>query len=584
MLLSPIRALWGSGGGLSLALPGGRLVARLEYEAYTPLWPGGHDARGVRRLPGGGVLVEWPRAAQLVGRARWLLRAAACRDTHAGAEWRASRAFGSTEGASPFIVRLRFTPRVAGEDQLYIDSGAVGALGRAFDVLRRSGIDKKTEWTHVWQALEVEAYSRLRRLLGLPEAPRLGVRARERYSRVEGILRGLGDLQVLVAAVPRVYLALQGVSAWGAYESQPVRPRGVRAVVEVLLRPGARPPRETVVDAVASLAAVPVLLGLGKAATRGLGRLALRHYEPGEAGRRLGVDEVEPLVESLKRALDARGLREALERLRDTLKPPKPGPAPECPPLASARSLALEDPVHPCPYATQELGSGPLPGCFHDARRCSAIGDPELRTLCLLSAAGKAVLKSTWKRLHGPVYLRKPGVAYHTWPLGLPRAAGRGAGRKGYASLEFNEERYRRRGWDEGRIERVRRMIDEGEVYLGERLDSSEPRLQSPLHEAPAPGGGLLLTLYPYKGALANALDVLWHYGLHSHGTWHVVKVDKALTKNILDKIDDPSGIAMPDRKPGSLKASGRDVIERTGEALEAAWEWVVTLLSGAQP
>jgi len=362
---------------------GSRLLLEAEFEAVTPLWPGGfHEARSLYLIEGGGYRIAYPTAKQIVGRARWLLRAASCspaKHTHSKAEARAAQAFGSTEKASPFTVIVEFE---GGEPYIKPESPDLQRLQHIYYTLKTTYFytkkgEKKNYASYFHQVLEIEGFRRLQGLLGY-KAPqdafvkednpleekeqdrKGGVGEAYGLARSTNKLDKISDYTVLLWTIPRVLTAFQGKEPEDLVFNQPIRPVGLKFKVKVYRRPGAYPDENTVRDALASLLSVPVILGLGKATTRGFGRFKL--VEASVAGTAEG--SLGGLIGEAKRAFDSPGsFKDFAVAVADVLEAPqieKEGVARlRCPPLGALRDddwlKAVEDPVHPCPYATPEL-------------------------------------------------------------------------------------------------------------------------------------------------------------------------------------------------------------------------------------
>jgi hypothetical protein len=562
------------------------LLLRVRFRAWTPLWPGGFDGASLYLLGGGGYRVSYPAPGQLVGRARWLLRAAACgagSPTHRASEWRAERAFGSTERASPVQVILRFS---GGAPFIEPGSPKHEALERAYEGLAREGLTD-----YFARVLEVEGFSRLRSACGLGGGTPLGGSARihRAYQRVADTLEELPDEVAMLWAIPRILLAFQDKGPGEVVRLQPIGHERLEACLEVYRRRHATLEAEALRDALASLMAVPTLLGLGKATSRGFGRLYPERMV--DMGRLPG--DVEEAVRTLAEAgreahISPEGFKRFLSALAEALgvKADEEPSHTHCPLLSLTLQESQDIPRirHPCPYATAELPyvARDRNGCGREKRPdCSRL-QGTLRVLCILSALGKATLKSTWKAYTFGMSLKDPGFTLHTWPLGLPRGGGRARSRTGYHELlppEGGGERYARM---------YRSLVEEGEVIGGWRPPSREPRLQSPVHLIPA-GPGAFLAVYPYTASLERLLGegMLAHYGLHrrSHRgggpTWHVTLVVRGAEREKLKMRGARGGLTPP-----PSRAAGGGVVAVRGGARRVAWEalrfsveWLLYLL-----
>ena len=595
-------------------------VARLEFKLETLLWPGGHNGRTFSCSDNCCLGPFLPGSGQLVGRARWLLRTilagygivdeasssggrggATSRIGHRHVEWHVARVFGSTSHASNYSVRVSWH---IGHDPLVPSAGLEAhqryetitrsdaqTISRVLKEVSRNSNRSDLRPSHVYGALATRAYEKLREHLGINDSARATGRIGRVLRRYGNEFSQVSDSTLLLFSIPRFFLAMQDKSDWHEiYESQPLYPRRddrLRLVVDVYRRPGS--PRDDRLDslAIGSLALTPVLAGLGKATSRGFGHFKLSSYEIGPAGGILegvqhGLDMLRMQLnkDAVKALLDAiacashNGRRDGAQNNADASRVyllPRINP--------SQPIDVIVDPRHPCPYHITEL-----PGllrdrdnrCFSNSSACSRISDDYARLVCYLSAIGSVTLKSTWKAYHVIRHdynrqkgVKSPGVAYHTWVLGLPRSIKRGRGPHSqivgylYAKQCKNE------------------MTN---VYV-----KGEPaRHLSPFFLWPdAESNAVILLEFDSLGSLDELISdsncrrgeipsVLVHRGYHSRPndndmTLHSVKVRYAMENTDLEY--ESGGIAKPGELPGRYTSS------EVSDVVGAAREWILELL-----
>ena len=614
-------------------------VARLEFELETLLWPGGYNGKTFSCGDNSCLGPFLPGSGQLVGRARWLLRTilagygvvgegsnsggrggATIRIGHRHVEWHVARVFGSTSHASNYSVRVSW---YIGQDPVVPSAGLEAhqryetitmddaqAISRVLAEVSMDSSRSDLKPSHVYGALATRAYEKLREHLGINDPARVDSESEiaQILQKINDTNSQIGDRALLLFSIPRFFLAIQKARKLhnirhyesirhNIYEIQPLYPsngRRLRLVVDVYRRPGS--PRDDRLDslAVGSLALTPVLAGLGKATSRGFGHFKLSSYEIGPAGgiiegvqdgldmlrTQLNKDAVKALLDAIASA-SHNGRRDGAQNDADAgrvyllprINPDKP-------------IDVISDPRHPCPYHITEL-----PGllrdrdnqCFSNSRACSSIGDEYARLVCYLSAIGSVTLKSTWKAYHVIEHdynrqrgVKSPGVAYHTWVLGLPRNIKR---RRGSHSQVV------------GYLYAKQRENETTNTYIRDK----PVRHLSPFFLWPdAESNAVILLEFDSLGSLGELISestsrrdedssVLVHIGRHSRRLdngrriiiIHSVKVSYAMSRNRLrfESRFESGGIA----KPGELP--GRYVSSRVGDVVGAAREWILELL-----
>ncbi|ABM80567.1 hypothetical protein [Hyperthermus butylicus] len=560
-------------------------LATLSFVSFTPLWPGGplggRTYRCITRRYCIGPFL--PDSKQVIGRVRWLLRTVEATlqvltgkpvNSYADVESLNARIFGTTSTASKLRIVLSYSPNSV---RSYFDASTVQALEEA---ARRASLNAKS----IVQLIEVDGFTRLRHKLNLPPFERRIWSDYERYLKVTRNGSLVPDELALLLTIPRIRLTLQGIKKFiDIYEMQPLR-EGIELTVTIYARKGANVDSLEASFAVLVIVFTLAFIGLGKATSRGFGRFALKKYEINVNNKDLVDDVLESFTKVVNSVEDMKSVyMEAGKTLLMLARELKGVPVPSSKiddvagedgwhkavqlvrrsrvPLfaTSIAYVALKGAIgrikHPCPYATAELGgrieSRPH-GCIDNTVE---VGD----IITALSAVGKATLKSTWKLYHGPQQLRREGVAYHTWPLGLPR----GAQNTGYYIAEhaYTGERC---GPNLGRIA---------------KLNKSSRRLSTVFFTVACSGGecfGLVQPFLSYED-FADAMTRLVHVGKHDKTLYHVVSVAQALQQSRLGHggcPPDPAGLAAPRDTPGARTAS--DVVL---EPLLTALDWIVTLL-----
>jgi len=419
----------------------------------------------------------------------------------------------------------------------------------------------------------------------------------------------------------------------------PVAPNTMRLHVQVKLAPHAyRLIRDR--DKLGKLAAfytglvlaVPLLLGLGKAANRGFGRFKLEEYHASDPIR----DSVKGLVSSLDRLQRSKSEKEAREAAYALIEA-----------LLKLGEEAAEDAK--CRVRREQMlaiiprlvnsiahGNINLPTIEVVATHARSIDD----AIELIAAS---VLKSKWKSYLGEGL--GSGLAFHTWPLGLPRSskikctcssrygAEDGKLRYGYFVLPDTREP---NDCDHALVcieastrssssPRRKDELAEQKVSIGgAEFKARDVRHQSMIVLFPLPEPSLIVVVPFFTSALAMLLDPevvedtieitplkyrLYHVGGHfvkkrSRRNKHVVKpccnrhvvnVSMIMSTPEIpppplqgkkeDECDcggDPGGIAWPKAKRSEQKAKGSKQgypIGKYLDVLRAAYEWVVEML-----
>jgi len=568
--------------------------AILEFVNTTPLWPGGpyytktYECSNLNLENCIGPFL--PTSQQLIGRMRWLLRLVEAslknipNASYRNVEELNTIIFGNLEKSGTVLVRTNYyftgthdlipydapyLPQHVRDDINFVKTSDLAVLDRLLNVVK--------DIKNLISVLEIHGYLLMRRSRGLHKHKLTGGIAKlyeNTVSKMDKQLSQLSDICKLLA-IPRFRLAMQGIkNIVELYEYQPLRPEKVRLKVELYLKTGASSSafsaqaKRTVKKFVILLAThVLTFIGLGKAVSRGFGKFRLELYELDKDLK--GDAEVEQILESLKNGDKGLGnmfreasealIRSSLELLKNISAPTLSYQATEglsrIPTLNYAiKNSVLIDPLkHPCVYVLQELPNV-------DINKDPCINNKFVVTDIIeaLSAIGKATLKSTWKVKHGDI--RNPGVAYHTWALGLPR----GAKQTGYYTYEnkLNAEMCE--------IPR----------------DKEEPRRLSPLVFVPYCMDGrceVLLIPFVTINDFAAKINNLIHVGGHKckdvKHLGHVIVISHALRNSKSGKVPgELMGIAKYNQKPGT-PCQYADITMCVEEALNTALEWVKNLL-----
>ncbi len=582
-----------------------RLIAKLVFTNVTPLWTGGPLGGATYNILGDKVVGPWlPDAKPIIGRVRWLLRAAEA-SAHARAgrtppglkdvDTIASRIFGDTGHASKIVIRVHAIPDPGllpqnGCTRCYVPADP-GLYRRLVNLARSLAHLPRRVRSDLGSMLEVDAFIEMRRRLGLIHAarPYLGRRGEERYAKYQDKLRehlGQPPQEALkLIAIPRVRLLLQGTDNIAKIVThQPLPPGTVRLEVEIYERAssGLKPGEAKL--AVVATAYTLAFLGIGKAVSRGFGRFFLA--EPPET--REPVSDVEGILEWFMEARlgnprnagsvfkgTGRWIVEQACRLLSldsqcSTMPQQPHllhiPSLD---VAIASTGIINVVRHPCPYALLELTAPNKPGCCNGRRPVREIHDA-------LSAVGRAAMKVMWKLCSG-ARVDKPGPGYHTWVLGLPR---RGkvsvCGREVATGYRIAHEDF----WA---------MYEDCYACGGQEF--GEARRASPLLvTSHCSSGGCYALLEPFATLddLAELLagpHPLVHIGVHGirrhNPLVHVVGVYKAATNKVLGANGCPAdqgSIAHPPTSQEHMQPSDpKDVVI---EAFQASLEWFRFLLS----
>ncbi len=566
-------------------MPQGRLIARLEFESVTPLWPGGPLGARTYYCTGRYCVGPFlPDSKQLVGRIRWLLRTVHAslellsgrpiRD-YGHVEGLASTLFGSTDSASKFIVSLRFeTESLRGKE--YLPRNLLAVLNRHVNKcpLLRRGKERLVD------CIEDDGFALIRQELGIEK-------------NVRSVPTGLVDFAKMVA-VTRVRLALQSKRLEDMYQLQPLRP-GIRATLDVRVRAGASVSCEEKALAVLSAIYTLSFLGLGKATSRGFGRFKLlTSYEVydecveqsslkllsssfdspeklKESFFNVGFELIEYAAQILGYVTPKPSTIENLDASQLVIKTAVPA---LIVPLAYVRRerTLIERLVHPCPYPLRMMLQRDKDGTFVTPKLvgCKPLGSAPVKSIeTALSAIGKAVLKSTWKYVHainGSLNsIAEPGVAFHTWPLGLPRGSKSFGKDTGYYISEI--------------------------PLSSEVCGSKPPRIKRDVRRqslfiftVACRDNSCFCLIEPFitYGDWNRMSKFLIHVGLHNRSLFHVVNVMYAAKNTDLGSRDasskscpqDPAGVAYPS-PPTRSKA-----LEPILDPIKATLKWLTYLLS----
>jgi len=294
--------------------------------------------------------------------------------------------------------------------------------------------------------------------------------------------------------------------------------------------------------------ATPLLLGLGKGATRGFGRFkpTLKQAPALECSE---YQEFKQALENLLGPRDTETAASAATSLLETLARLAAAAANETSAGSATRHLSVAAVEGSWAGILEELPASPM----HAA----------------LAAIARATLKSEWKRLvYG--YVKRPGSDLHTWPLGLPR------------SQKFPYSKRKCRGSGCGKMKTGYLFIDPS---LGDHaviskdewteIGAEEGRLQSPVILFPLPPGGgkvivvaVALKTCDFEDLVGELVSGkrLYHAGPHR---WQqcdceepVISVEYILSNE--GKVrGKPLGIRYPDGKHGSLDRIDCETITR---------------------
>lgn len=280
----------------------------LEFEAYTPVWTGGPTGYSREPLDGRGDLSFGPTAQSIIGVARWLLRSTGpCKKPRLGGgaghrecDLAASRAFGaigmsspvtvhvSTEGLEPIVSRrvvnsleslLNIIKKVSRAEA----KGACGRSPSSNDSGRSLGS------SDLYKALQVIGLRIIRSegslfeqsgsvfvdyLLGncKGKSGHIGKKLKHFVEKT-----GEGRILALLMSIPRVFQASLDKSPEELYRMLPHRP-GHKLRVEVWPRSWQKPDWAALSLATASIAVSLLVIGVGKASSRGFGRYLIKRF------------------------------------------------------------------------------------------------------------------------------------------------------------------------------------------------------------------------------------------------------------------------------------------------------------------
>ncbi len=437
------------------------------------------------------------------------------------------------------------------------------------------------KFSKVIEALEVEGFRRLRGTYKLNTT----VYWRQWHSWA-GHLSSLPDELVALLTVPRIRLALQGAgSPYDVYERIPLTP-GARLAIEIYRRPGTSLASDEASLAVSALLFTVAFIGLGKAASRGFGHFQVESVdvESGEVEapiKHVRFDSLEgiknafeilgeKLLETTAKLLgynSAELLKKVSDLQADTSKVLDFVKISRVPLFLTVitHKQWIDRLKHPCPYALQEYSASSLQNCISNKVTITPTGSYHIDILYALSAVGKATLKNTWKKYHEvigvrrrgniPVRVRDPGVAYHTWPLGLPRSVRRK--NTGYYIAEG---------------------VFHGETCSRKPRASEGRRLSTLFFTVGCTSTSCFVVVEPFLSYLdfENVRDKMIHMGVHG-SLIHVVNVFDAAIRARLGHAGcppDDAGVAMPKIPPGNPAS------DPVLDPVMASIEWVNELLS----
>ena len=404
-----------------------------------------------------------------------------------------------------------------------------------------------------------------------------------------------------------------------AEEMAPQPPGSVRLSIRVGIRPGARRLLEEAglggrLDGLAcfyasTVLAVPLLLGLGKAANRGFGRFRYEKIEAKEGFQ--GCPSLGRVIEAIRGLQEASGEAAAGEALRRLLEAI----------VEAAASAAASRPGRPGLSLIPRLLNAYQPpggvkaGASVVETRASSMDEA-------IEFIAAATLKQKWKTLYGGV--TDSGVNYHTWPLGLPRGSaikcrcnGRGGSKQRFGYIVVEKAQFQK---DEDCLPHSRCLqasgtaTADGIVDVNVRLPSrkrpvsaKDVRRQSMYVLFPLPTRGprgVLVAALPLValdlnlGVEGSPEELKGYKLLHVGGhvppgerpppccSGHVVEVGYALRKNQVGVgLRQPRGTCGCGTDPGGA-AYPKQVKTPAGylDAVNAAWEWVTYCLRHLRP
>ncbi|MHB9301917.1 RAMP superfamily CRISPR-associated protein [Thermofilum pendens] len=567
-----------------------------DFVNITPWYGGRHTQDAVRCLDERCTKAYYslPTARSVKGLLRWLTRAVVASfvpdDQLASHGYAAVECFPNCGSSKPGLVEAIFGTvehaRPGGQ--------RVGSRAGALSVVVKPKLNCRSpvyaEYQDVLKLIKSIAggkgwgvYSQKPSAL-LQELEDRGFRALRGEARPEDKAAGFAEL----FTVPRVLLNAQRLGklrgkrqeefARSLFEVQPLREGCVSMRVELyldgdMLSGALEPARgEELAESVKRLEELLLvygllLFGIGKASSRGFGRFAPKsprgnvHPLVEKAAARLEERDLEGFREEClglaERALRALGVE--AEARRTVASVPR---------ISNAEVTLIERPAHPYPYASREAAR-----VKPSKKPCS--GD----VLCVLSAVGKATLKSTWKAywqsISGAEWgVTGPGFPFHTWGLGLPRAVCKGNSCTGYVVVDAESL-----GGAQGDVD-----------YCLQRLSfrNDLKRWKSPLVLSPVPAGNGLgvavvllkrLDIKPFLSPEARRA-VLAHVGIHQGSRYlHVIDVGRGASTTgwTEDCGSDPLGAA--DVSQRRVVALPGDAAELLVKVQELARDWVVYLL-----
>ena len=580
--------------------------AVLEFINTTPLWPGGPlGAKTFKCVESGTnncIGPFLPGTQQVIGRLRWLTRTIEASiknkcSSNKVVEELASKLFGNQEKIGKVVVRMSYLSR----GKTYIDQRVLDYMS----ILGRIVENSKGTTTDLFAILEAEGYSRLRK--NAPELarhcyyhkPLLGKKLNTIYLKIKQNARNLLDsipVEVYkLITIPRLRLAIQDIKGIDEiiklYEIQPLRENSVATTVKLYKRTGDKLSLTEKIFTVLLVVYLFTFIGLGKATSRGLGKFSLRSIKLDKELEEYIIKDDESLEQYLLKYRRFSNGEELLEKFKDLgmmllrlgaslingdvetdtlvssiINEAKPCRIPRLS-IAVKEARVITPLKHPCLYASVELTNidSHTPGCINNKVEVRDV-------LESLSAIGKATIKSTWKIVHGQV--KDPGVAYHTWPLGLPRGAKSFRVKTGYYKYTENTKLRRGRG------DYIARFINYGRDYVDLRRSSTIIFIPYCINNQCSVLAVPFITIDDFTEILNDMIHIGVHRGRHKKPIIHVTEIRSSMISPETGCLRDPAGIATYDRGTGN-PCPRKDIKYCTEYALNKAFDWVTGLLSG---
>ena len=580
--------------------------AVLEFINTTPLWPGGplgaKTFKCMNSDTNNCIGPFLPGTQQVIGRLRWLTRTieASIKNrclSNKEVEELASKLFGNQEKVGKVIVRMDYLSR----GKAYIDQRVWDNISILGHIVKNLG----GAITDLFAILEAEGYSRLRK--NAPELarrryyhkPLLGKKLNTLYLKIKRNARNLLDsipVEVYkLITIPRLRLAVQDIKSINEiiklYEIQPLRENSVVISVKLYKRTGDKLSPTEKIFTVLLVVYLFTFIGLGKATSRGFGKFNLRSIKLDKELKEHIIKDDESLEQYLLKYRRFSNGEELLEKFKDLgvmllrlgaslingdvetdtlvssiINEAKPCRIPRLS-IAVKEARVITPLKHPCVYASVELTNidNRTPGCINNKVEVRDV-------LEALSAIGKATIKSTWKIVHGRV--RDPGVAYHTWPLGLPRGAKSFRVKTGYYKYTENTKLRRGRG------DYIARFINYGRDYVD--LRRSSPIIFTPycINNQCSVLAVPFITIDDFTEILNDMIHIGVHRGRQRKTIIHVTEIRSSMINSETGCLRDPAGIATYDRGSGNPCPS-EDIEYCADYALNTAFDWITRLLSG---